>query len=656
MALGDILSGFAAAGHQHYQNLLQMEYNNRNALADQYSKLAQDPNYSEDQQAEFLKRAIGLHTLPPGKKTPKEWENFTITVQPPTPPAIKVHQGAGVQASPVPTGLGPMLPGTSASTLDQPIAERTIQPPAPMPRTENLLLPIPFEKQLERTRQLEGVKASVQSAIAKAGQWKKRSQYDMGGPDGKRYHVDIMDRYNPDTGAMETQEFVAGNPRASYAPRMGEAITAGAARAYRNAGLFSFKNAAGEDIDLDKLIQASPEGEDTILRNKGEDRYDPESPRRQRVTADNIVGFISPYAPRPITPDNAVGVAVPEKQSTTPRAAGVDAYGRQLFLPLTTRTTVATNLMAPPPAPPPGLNAAPTPAAAVTPVPQSTVTPQLPSPPPPKKPTPAAQQTAPQPQGNARPAADRNGQPFIVDGQPFIVGGLNPFSQRQQSQIMLAVKPAAQILYGDPDHPDFESLSAFGDIADNREAADRVGRAVRTILNQVADVNTDAPPALVGKLMGDTLAKMASNYLGITKGATSSEVAAMHQALDPLGAREGRMVARIMAAYGTIVGLRRFTGGSALEFATQIMEKELPIPGVAGVTDSRTYYSKLAQLAEEITAATSQLAPEMVPLAPFYGRQAKVLNQLGLGYGVAEQPDGTLWIKRTPQSPWERLP
>lgn len=143
MAFGDILSGLAEAGHQHRTTLLQMDYEKKKQLADMYGKLAQDPNYPTEARTEFLKRAVGLHTLPPEKKLPKEWENMTITVQPPTPPSQMQ-----------PTGLSQDVKvGENGQIAPPEVTESMVAAPTPPAQSRDVFAPLSFEETLSRARQ-----------------------------------------------------------------------------------------------------------------------------------------------------------------------------------------------------------------------------------------------------------------------------------------------------------------------------------------------------------------------------------------------------------------------------------------------------------------------------------------------------------------------
>lgn len=162
MALADILAGLSEAGHQHRTTLLQMDYDKRNKLADLYGKLAEDENYPEEARSEFLNRAVQIHTLPPEKKMPKEWENMTLTISPPKPKPIQTQGSEGTNAQSIDLPGGESVPQYAQAAIEP----QTVQPPTPPPTMRSAYSPLSFDERLDRqgraTRQEATVKTDVQ--------------------------------------------------------------------------------------------------------------------------------------------------------------------------------------------------------------------------------------------------------------------------------------------------------------------------------------------------------------------------------------------------------------------------------------------------------------------------------------------------------------
>lgn len=144
MAFGDVFAGWQEAAHEHTQNLLQMDYENKRQLAQSYAKLAEDQSYPTEARTEFAKRAMQIPALEPGKKLPKEWESMTIKVSQPTPPPITAPGSAGT-------------PGTSPEGVPQAataaINPQTVQPPTPPPHDQSVFQPKTFAENLSQQQQ-----------------------------------------------------------------------------------------------------------------------------------------------------------------------------------------------------------------------------------------------------------------------------------------------------------------------------------------------------------------------------------------------------------------------------------------------------------------------------------------------------------------------
>lgn len=134
MAITDLLAGFAEAGHAHNTNLLQLQYEQAKDLGEKYFQIAQDPNTPPEVSEEASNRVIGLHTLAPGKKIPKEWTDFTFVVQP------KPMAPTNIAAVPSPI---PGLPNIGE-------AQTIAPPPQAPPHMVNMGTKIPYEEQTAR--------------------------------------------------------------------------------------------------------------------------------------------------------------------------------------------------------------------------------------------------------------------------------------------------------------------------------------------------------------------------------------------------------------------------------------------------------------------------------------------------------------------------
>lgn len=247
------------------------------------------------------------------------------------------------------------------------------------------------------------------------------------------------------------------------------------------------------------------------------------------------------------------------------------------------------------------------------------------------KPPTATPTTTGAPTGPARTTPAATG-----GGNRPISGALPPTERNNQLIIARPVRAAAVQLFGDPNTPGVESLESFAKLADDPAARMRIGTAARLIIGDLsaADNGGGVGANVFGNAVsvgGGDLWQSLKNTTGLTKWVASSRVQATQQAVDALKPEEARALNQMIAAYGTVVGLRSLTKGGAYKFSVDSMERELPIPGVSDVNSSVTYYNKLAKIANEVVEGTKGISDMVLPEKESYKVAADRLNALGQG-------------------------
>ena len=84
-------------------------------------------------------------------------------------------------------------------------------------------------------------------------------------------------------------------------------------------------------------------------------------------------------------------------------------------------------------------------------------------------------------------------------------------------------------------------------------------------------------------------------------------------------------------AYGTIIGLRAITKGSAAKFSAQSLEREVPLPGFAIPANNASqfsFYDKLSRLAEEVYSGSKGNAVLSPQEKAYYQQQYDRLQAL----------------------------
>lgn len=193
-----------------------------------------------------------------------------------------------------------------------------------------------------------------------------------------------------------------------------------------------------------------------------------------------------------------------------------------------------------------------------------------------------------------------------------------PAMQKSQQEKATPVRLAARQLMGDPNQPEFKSLMDYGDLADSPKAQEHVRVAWDVIKKNMEDAEA--------RHLG-TLSQIFSNYMGLPQALASSEFDVARDAVGKLSSREKELLDREFAAYGTVMGLRSLTKGSAARFSVASMEREVPILGVSALS-SRQFYDKLGLLNEEIMSGMEGISDRIMPDKSYYVQMADKLGKL----------------------------
>lgn len=173
-------------------------------------------------------------------------------------------------------------------------------------------------------------------------------------------------------------------------------------------------------------------------------------------------------------------------------------------------------------------------------------------------------------------------------------------------QVIGPLRQGSLQLFGDPSNPAFPSLKDYGDLADNPVSRERIGTAVQLLMKGIDSSPGGAVHAGAGGVGVSTggLVALLQNWASVPSALAKSEQDQYQKVLKAMTSRERDALDSIMAAFSTVVGLRSLTRASAAQFSTKALEREVPVIGAQGVTSSRQFYNKLAQLAEEIKTGT----------------------------------------------------
>src|SRR6185369_892795 len=172
-----------------------------------------------------------------------------------------------------------------------------------------------------------------------------------------------------------------------------------------------------------------------------------------------------------------------------------------------------------------------------------------------------------------------------------------------------SIEVASHQLWGDPDNPTFRPLSSYANLADDTGAKQRLGQALRMVLDAGGDSGAEHLGASAGPVsfsagnLGTTL----SYKLGIPQAAADEKAKALRTIFEQMKPEEVDYFNALMNAIPTVTGFRKLTSGGAFRWSQQGLERELPMIGLSGVTSSATFKKKMQALGDEPLTAIKNL-------------------------------------------------
>jgi hypothetical protein len=172
-----------------------------------------------------------------------------------------------------------------------------------------------------------------------------------------------------------------------------------------------------------------------------------------------------------------------------------------------------------------------------------------------------------------------------------------------------SIEVASHQLWGDPDNPTFRPLSSYANLADDPGAKQRIGQALRMVLDAGGDSGAEHLGASAGPVsfsagnLGTTL----SYKLGIPQAAADEKAKALRAVFEQMKPEEVDYFNALMNAIPTVTGFRKLTSGGAFRWSQQGLERELPMIGLSGVTNSATFKKKMQALGDEPLTAIKNL-------------------------------------------------
>ena len=213
---------------------------------------------------------------------------------------------------------------------------------------------------------------------------------------------------------------------------------------------------------------------------------------------------------------------------------------------------------------------------------------------------PAVAPAAPPARGPRTPATQGNNLPPGARLLP----GTSPANARLAWTLSVPITGLVTQTWGDPKDPSFKGLAAYGKLADNQAAKERIGKAIQFTLNGVGS-NLDS--AAVGAGTGPVhvtsggFGTWLQNFMGIPGAIAAQDAAKLRNALDDMKGHPEELEAyyATMAQLSMLAGARAMNrGGAALGFLDKI-EREFPKIGVNSQSSAGFNY-QLNRTAKEV--------------------------------------------------------
>lgn len=330
-----------------------------------------------------------------------------------------------------------------------------------------------------------------------------------------------------------------------------------------------YNDADGKKIDLSKLpkdmgLQAMVRGDKMF--------WVPVTPSQKTVVVGNQVYGVNPYQVQSIgTPD--VPALGPSRtgSSSTPTQVVMDNAGVPHVLGATTTPNT------------PGARPQGAPA------------------------TPARAPVQGPPQGQGRLPA-----PISAPPGPGQLRGVPLPAYTRQMQDVRPVRVGVAQLFGDPGNPNFKGLKDYAPLADDKAAQQRLGTAFNLVMKGI-DANPDGRVHVgaggVGVDAGG-LVNLLENWAGVPSSLAKSEQELYAKTYAEMSPLEREALNATFESLSTAVGARKLTGASPAMFATQALERDVPIIG-RSVFSSNDFYDKLSRFAEMIKNGAAGTFPQV---------------------------------------------
>ncbi len=216
---------------------------------------------------------------------------------------------------------------------------------------------------------------------------------------------------------------------------------------------------------------------------------------------------------------------------------------------------------------------------------------------------------APNPPQGAAPPAPLSGLPAAPVARGSRVIGMKSLGPAQVLPMKNSIEVASHQLWGDPDNPSLRPLASYANLADDAGARQRLGQALRMVLDAGGDSGAEHLGASAGPVSfsAGNLGTALSLKLGIPQAAADEKAKALRDIFAQMKPEEVDYFNALMNVIPTVTGFRKLTSGGAFRWSQQGLERELPMIGLSGVTNSANFKQKMRSLGDEPLTAIKNL-------------------------------------------------
>ena len=183
-------------------------------------------------------------------------------------------------------------------------------------------------------------------------------------------------------------------------------------------------------------------------------------------------------------------------------------------------------------------------------------------------------------------------------------------------------------LYGDPQNPAVKSMVDFSPLADNKHSQKVLGEAFKLLDQSMGEISD---PGII-----QTLATKG----GWANFRAQAEAQAQQKTGTQMTPDEREYFDTAIASMADIIGSRAATGQSAARFSVRSIQNELPLIGLSGTPDSRSYLTKMQTIGRQVRVGLNGMPDNTRALGWLSKRESDLAQMQSQGTSPSVTPTG----------------